>query len=324
MIDELRLLAVFAKVVEFGSFRAAATALSISPSVISHHITHLEQRLGVALIYRSTRRLSLTEHGERLFQSATAMVEAAEQGLDAIAGNARLPVGRLNVTAPAVMAQAHLVEDIAEFAKLYPGVELALNFTDVQRDLIREGIDVAIRMSRALEDSSLKATLIGAVPVKLYAAKTYLDGRSRPRKPSDITNWDWLQLSPVNNRARFRGPDNVAASVTFTPRLVTDNAVALYGFARAGLGLAMAPEFLARDDVASGLTAEVLPSWKLEAIKVHAVWPANARRGNLTMRFVEFLTACERKRGRLVGGDRVRPSRPAGLVVGPSVRSVRT
>jgi DNA-binding transcriptional LysR family regulator len=106
MLDQLRPLAVFAKTVETGSFRAAASALELSPSVVSHHIAQLETRLGVALLYRSTRRLALTRVGERLFQSARVMLEAAETGLDSVSRQSRQPVGELRITAPAVLPPA--------------------------------------------------------------------------------------------------------------------------------------------------------------------------------------------------------------------------
>src|SRR6185437_2160385 len=154
MIDELRALAIFAKVVEAGSFRSAANALKLSPSVVSHHVAQLEERLGVALLYRSTRQLSLTSEGEKLFNSAKTMLSAAEEGLNSLAFRATEPIGKLNLTVPAMLTKSLLVADIIAFAKTFPKVVLSINFSDIQQELIREGIDLAIRIGD-LKDSTL-------------------------------------------------------------------------------------------------------------------------------------------------------------------------
>ncbi|WP_274594863.1 LysR family transcriptional regulator [Parasedimentitalea marina] len=146
MLDQLRQIAIFAKTVDHGSFRAAAKALRLSPSVVSHHITQLEAQLGVALLYRSTRKLSLTRDGERLIGAARKMIDAAETGLHAVSDLAPQPSGELRVTAPAVLAQSTIVRRIAKFSIAYPGVRLALDFSDLRREVIGEGIDVALRM----------------------------------------------------------------------------------------------------------------------------------------------------------------------------------
>lgn len=296
MLDELRRLAVFAKVVELGSFRAAADALGLSHSVVSHHVSGLERQLGLPLLYRTTRRHSLTQHGERLYRSASEMLKAAETGLDDVAGRSRQPVGRLRVTAPAVMAAAHLVDDLAAFASAHPGIALSVNFTDVRRDLVADGIDLAIRMGR-MADSTLKSRKLAVFQSRLYASPGFLAGKPRPRRPADLAAWDWLQLGAIHRVARFRHASGETETVTTRSRLEVDDAVALYRLARAGLGLAMVPAFLAEEDVAAGLMIEVLPAWRLTPITAFAVWPANVRRGNLTLRLVDFLADCEAGRG---------------------------
>ncbi|MEM9140585.1 MAG: LysR family transcriptional regulator, partial [Pseudomonadota bacterium] len=146
MLDQLRQIAIFAKTVDHGSFRAAARALDISPSVVSHHVTQLEERLGTALLYRSTRKLSVTEDGKRLLSNAHVMIDAAEAGLTAIADRGRALSGVLHVTVPAVLARSALVDRIAGFSRDHPNVHLMLDFSDARREVIGGGIDVAIRM----------------------------------------------------------------------------------------------------------------------------------------------------------------------------------
>lgn len=157
MIDELRQIFIFAKTVDHGSFRAAAKALRLSPSVVSHHVGQLEQSLGTALLYRSTRKLSLTPDGERLLSAAHTMIEAVEAGVQDIANQTRHVSGILRLTVPAVLGQSDLTDQFARFAVAYPQVRIDIDYSDSRRDIIGDGYDVAIRIGD-LEDSSLKFT----------------------------------------------------------------------------------------------------------------------------------------------------------------------
>lgn len=310
MLEQLRPLAVFAKTVETGSFRAAASALKLSPSVVSHHVAQLEARLGVALLYRSTRRLALTRVGERLFQSARTMLEVAEAGLDTVASQARQPVGELRITAPAVLSAGLLINDIAAFAAAYPGVRLSLSFSDLRRDLLIGNLDVAIRMGR-LQDSGFRRKKLCEVRRRLIAASDYLAGRAPPRQPDELRDWDWLHLASVPRFAILTPGSGRPRKIDFAPRLTVDDAIALYRLARAGLGLAMVPEFLAADDLEKGFVMEVLPRWRLDTIGVYAVWPPNAPRQSLTARFVAYLEQRERARSNRPASRPGATARPA-------------
>ena len=297
MIDQLRPMAVFARTVESGSFRAAAKALNLSPSVVSHHVAQLEGRLGVPLLYRSTRSLSLTPDGERLYEAARTMLTAAEAGLDAISGRSSDPTGELRLTAPAVLASGSLIDDIAAFSEKFPKIRLSINFTDQRRDLIADGIDIAIRIGW-LEDSTLKLKKLYEVKRKLLAAPGYLAKRKLPRSPTDLADWEWLQLSMVRPESTFTSSRGASHRLEFKPRLLADDAIALYRLSRAGLGLAVLPDFLAASDIELGHIVEVLPAWRLEPLRVYAVWPPNAVRGGLTERFVNFVEQRVRTRAK--------------------------
>lgn len=288
MIDRLRQLAVFAKAVETGSFRGAAKALNLSPSVVSHHISKLEGDLGVALLYRSTRKLSLTVDGEKLFRSAQEMVAAAESGLDDISAGSLEPAGRLKLTAPAVLAHSGLIDGIAAFTAAYPKVDLDVSFTDVRRDIIAEGIDLAIRMGW-LKDSSLKSKKVASEERLLLAAPSYLEGRDMPETPSDLRNWQFLYLSGVGRQFEFKNQSGERTTISATSRIVVDDAIALYRLVRAGVGVGALPRFLAVDDLAAGKIVHVLPDWQSKPLGVYAVWPPNTPRLGLTSRFVSYL-----------------------------------
>lgn len=295
MIDELRAMAVFARTVETGSFRAAARELELSPSVVSHHVAQLEERLGVALLYRSTRRLSLTHDGEKLLDAATAMLQAAERGLNAIAGRSAEPSGRLSITVPGFFARGTLIDDIAAFAQAYPKVQLAINFSDEKRDLIRDGIDLAIRIG-ALKDSALKSKKLSVVQRRLVAAPAYIAARKKPRGPADLEGWDWIGLSMRPDHKTLIGKRGSTHRIGFTPRVTVDSIDAMSRLAVAGLGLATPPAFLADDDIRAGRLAEPLPGWQAEPLGVYAVWPSNAGKESLTMRLLRFLEVRERER----------------------------
>jgi DNA-binding transcriptional LysR family regulator len=296
MIDELRALAVFAKTVECGSFRAAAKALNLSPSVVSHHVSALEQRLAVALLYRSTRHLSLTSEGELLHASARAMLAAAEQGLDGISGRSRQPFGQLRLTLPAFFSRSDLVARIAAFAREFPRVTLRVDFSDQPRDLIREGIDLAIRVGD-LKDSGLKSTRLFDLKRTLVASPDVVAAHRKPKHPGDLGEWDWIGLSMRADAKRFADRKGQPAEVEFTPRVVVDSVDAACQFAVAGLGLASPPAFLAQPEIAAGRLVEVLPAWQVTSLGVYALWPANASGDSLTRRFVAFLAASAARDG---------------------------
>ncbi|NVE00914.1 LysR family transcriptional regulator [Massilia sp. BJB1822] len=287
MINELRAMAIFAKTVETGSFRGAAKLLDLSPSVISHHISLLEERLGVALLYRSTRKLSLTHEGEELFASASKIVEAAESGLDAIAGRSREPAGALSLTMPAFFTRNALTADIAAFARRYPRIALSINFSDVKQDIIGAGFDLAIRIGQP-DDSALKCRRLFAMERVLVGASALVQGRT-VKQPEELSSWDWLGVKMTKNSKLLTNSKGKQVLVAYEPRVVVDSIDALGQLAVAGLGLAAAPVFLVQQELADGRLLEPLPGWQVEALDVYAVWPANAPKAGLTARLLRFL-----------------------------------
>ena len=290
MLDELRQIAIFAKTVDHGSFRAAAKALSLSPSVVSHHVGQLEKRLDTALLYRSTRKLSLTPDGERLLTAAHAMIEAAESGLQDIVSHAEQPSGILRITAPAALAQSEVTNQCAEFSLAYPLVQLLIDFSDTRQDLIADGYDVAIRIGD-MKDSSLMARKLFDMHRRLVAAPAYLKKRpNKPISPKDLDGWDWLVLSPVwRQKLAFYKAGKEELIPQQEHRISANNVYALSQLARAGAGLAIIPEFTAEKETAAGTLQYVLPEWSVASMGVFAVWPSNAPKHGLVKHFINFL-----------------------------------
>jgi DNA-binding transcriptional LysR family regulator len=289
MIDELRQIAIFAKTVEHGSFRAAAKDLRLSPSVVSHHVGQLEERLGTALLYRSTRKLSLTPDGERLVVAAQAMIEAAESGIQDISAQTRQLTGLLRITVPALFSQSSLMDELAKFSIENPSVELSIDFSDARRDLISDGYDVAIRAGD-LKGSSLKAQLLFQFSRRLVSSPDYLAKHATPDSLDDLNDWEWLELAPVwDKKPGFRKAYQETPMSRKKSRISVNNAQALVQLVRAGTGLAIVPEYLAEPLVNTGELEYVLPDWTLDSINVYAVWPVNAPRNGLIKQLINFL-----------------------------------
>lgn len=288
MIEKLRSMAIFSTVVDQGSFRAAAQHLDLAPSRISQVVSDLEKDLGVTLLYRSTRQLSLTQQGRILQQTARAMLAAAESGLDAINPIASEPVGALRVSVPAFITQTKLMDTFADFAKGYPKVSLDLDFTDSRMDLIKDGFDIAIRAGW-LTDSDLMTRKIDKIERVLVASPDYCATKPIPSQAEDLEDWDWIRFSMRPDKTELTSPDGKSVSVLGRARLSVSSADALYEFASRGLGLSSIPEHLARQGFERGELVHVLPTWSLEPLGIHAVWPDQSRRENLTTFFVRFL-----------------------------------
>lgn len=281
MIDRLRQMAIFAKTIDHGSFRGAANELHLSPSVVSHHISQLEANLGVALIYRSTRKLTLTRDGERLLTATRKMLEAVEGELQDLSASSGEPSGELRLTLPSVLSQSGLMEKIATFSATYPRIQLSLDFSDIRRELIEDRFDIAIRMG-AKSKKSATSRILFKVHRRLVASKSYLAAQADLHDVDDLLRLDWLKLAPAQNiPLTLRNQAGQTRTIKPEARLSTNDAQSLYRFACANAGLAIVPDFLVEDDLASGDMICVLPEWELPSIDVFAVWPTNAPKHGL-------------------------------------------
>ena len=288
MIDHIRTLAIFAKVAEAGSFRGAARVLGISPSVVSQNISVLETRLGAALIYRSTRKFSLTPDGERLLGAANAMVQAAESGLSQFSGVSTEPVGVLRIAVPAALVSEPFIRIFKGFADENPGVALRISFSDLRRDIIGEGFDMAFRAGW-LTDSSLKATRVGEIRRQLVASPRYVTQHNKPRTPADLEDWRFIRFESLSEGIELEHPREGKAIVRGTTQISVDSSEAMHRFALADAGVASLLGFAVKEDIAAGRLVELLPGWQLATAGIYAVWPPNAPRQGLTSKMVSYL-----------------------------------
>lgn len=281
MIDQLRQMAIFAKTIDHGSFRGAARELNLSPSVVSHHISQLETHLGVTLLYRSTRKLALTSDGERLLAATYKMLEAVEGELVDISGSANEPSGEIRFTVPSVLSASRLAKGLASTSLAYPRVKLTLDYSDVRKELIGDGFDIAVRMGLTAKDSPTTQVLFN-VRRTLVCSRSYFSQRSPISKPKQLADWDWLLLSPVHARGvSLDKPKRRRVRLKPRGRIYSNDAQSLYHLAHAGAGLAVVPEFLAMEDIAAGRMVRVLPEWRLDDLRVFAEWPSSVQRHSL-------------------------------------------
>ncbi|MEM6387082.1 MAG: LysR family transcriptional regulator [Pseudomonadota bacterium] len=288
MLDEIRQIAIFAKAVEHGSFRGAARALDISPSVVSHHIAKLEERLGVALLYRSTRSISLTEDGARLLESAQVMIDAAQAGLHSLAHRGNALTGLVRITLPGILAQSVVTDRLVNFAREHPGLELELDYSDSVRELISSGFDLAIRMGK-LEDSALKMRKLNEFARIVIASPVYMEERKPPETPGDLAELDWIGLSQVPLKPKFVHPSENSVRLKPEPAHTVNNALALLQMVRSGAGIGILPDCITGIDIESGRIQQLLSDWRLDPIGVYALWPPNAPKAGLALRLVDYL-----------------------------------
>lgn len=276
--EDLNALRLFAQVVEHGSFTAAGRAAGMATSRVSRRIAALEERLGVRLLHRTTRRLALTPIGERYYEHCRAMVAEAEAAAETIEQVRSTPRGRVRITCPVTLAQTALGPIVAEFMQRYPEVQVSVSATDRLVDLIDDGYDVAIRYrALPLRDSILIARTLGNSHTWLVASPAFLDRHGRPARPADLAALPGLVKSGQPAAWRLRGPDGATQTIGHRPVLDSDDWLILREVALAGIGIVAMPEEICGADVTAGTLEVVLPDWTLPGASMHIVY--TSRRG---------------------------------------------
>lgn len=264
----------FVAVVDTGSFVRAAERLGQSKASTSRHITELEEHLGVRLLHRTTRRLSLTDEGRRYLATCREILEsldAAETELTAGTASAR---GLLRINAPVSYGIRHLAGLWPAFMQQHPALRLEVTLSDRAVDLVEDGVDVAIRIGR-LEPSSLVARRLATTRICLCAAPSYLEARGRPEHPRDLTNHRVIGYSywASGDEWTFES-DAGTEAVRVAPVMQSNNGETCVAAAIAGGGLVLQPEFLVAEALAQGQLVELLSAYRLPVLGIYAVYPS--------------------------------------------------
>lgn len=289
-MDRLSAMQVFVRVAELGSFSEAALALDQSKSTVSKNVAWLEEQLGVRLINRTTRRLSLTEAGLGYLDRCRQILIDVEEAETAISRESAAPRGRLKVAAPMSFGYLHLAPHLSRFQQMYPDILLDLTMNDRYVDLIDEGYDVAVRIG-GLADSSLIARRIVGSAVMTVASPEYLARRGVPETPEDLTHHECLiyRWPQPRDLWRYRRPDGSTAEVRVRGTLHANNGDALAAAAAGGMGLVLMPAFLVMSYLQSGALVPVLRNYGLASADIHAVYPHNRHLSAKVRVFVDFL-----------------------------------
>jgi len=293
-MQDLNDLRFFAEVVDRSGFAAAARKLGMPRSRLSRRIGLLEDRLGIKLIHRSTRRFAVTEVGREYYRHCIAMLVEAEAAQETIDRMRAVPRGVVRVSCPSSMIYFETGEMFTRFMEQYPEVEILLESTNRRIDLLREGFDMAIRVRfPPLEDSDLVIRKLADSAQCLVASPSLSKAFPRPLVPADLASLPSLGMNPtgLEHQWQLDGPDGTTATIAHRPRFATEDMMALRLAALRGIGVCQFPVFTVADDLNSGRLVELLPEWSPRAGIIHAAFPS--RRGLLpsVRALLDFLAA---------------------------------
>lgn len=290
MVD-LNDIAVFVKVAQLESFSRAASALGMPVSTVSRKVTSLEQQLGVILLQRSTRKLSLTAQGRVYYYQCSEPLNHLYDAERVLTRAQTKPEGLLRITAPVIVGQDPFYEFLSSFLKAYPGIKVDLVITNAFLDLIAENIDVAIRFGE-LQDSTIVAQRIGQSVRYLVASPDYLRDRAPPLKPEDLHQHQCILLNARNNEAEWHlvsGKKSMKLHVSGP--IASRDFEAVSAFTCRGHGIGYLPSNYCDAQIASGELVRVLPEWSSPEIFVHAVYQTRRFLPSRLQVFLEALRA---------------------------------
>ncbi|QGZ31424.1 LysR family transcriptional regulator [Stutzerimonas stutzeri] len=289
-LPDLEAWAIFAKVAETGSFARTAAELGLSQATISKAITRLEGRMKTMLFHRTSRRMSLTESGHAALERAARILAEGEAVEAEVTEQSTSLRGPIRIAAPMSFGVSHLAPVLPEFMARHPEVVLDLNFSDELVDLVAQGFDLALRIS-TLADSSLLARRLCTVRILLVGAPAYFERHGHPGHPRDLTGHRVLQYSYSRGGAnwRFRHKRHGEFAQAMSASLLANNAEALAPALRAGMGLALQPEFLAWEDLQSGALQTAMDDWQVEPIALHIVSPPGRNRPARVHALIDYL-----------------------------------
>jgi len=283
-------LAIFAKVVELRSFAAAASELSLSKATVSKAVTRLEQRLGARLFNRTSRRLALTDAGQKLSGRAERLLADGEAAENEALAQSVTPRGLVRLAVPMTFGVKAVAPILPEFLQAYPDVAIDLHLSDAMVDLIGEGFDAGLRIAR-LPDSSLIARRLCAVPRHTVAAPSYLKREGRPTHPMHLAQHKCFGYAylPTPDVWHYTNQAGEQVSVRPAGQLRVNNGEALLPAVIAGLGIADLPDFILGDAIESGKVEVILKGWTQPEGAVHLVTPPGGPRPARVEALANFL-----------------------------------
>ena len=285
---DLNALLVFAAVAEAGGFTAAARRLDVDKARVSLAVSRLEAQLGISLFSRTTRTVSLTEDGQALYERCVPPLRGVLEALALAGGPAELS-GTLRISAAADYSAQNVVRAVAAFAALHPRLDIDLRATDRVVDMLKEGVDVALRLGW-LRDSSLRAVRLGDFAQCVVASPAYLQQAGRIAHPRDLAALEWVALTllPAPLTWKFTSPRGQTRTVRVKGRLRCDSVAALRSLVQGGWGISVMDELTVAAGLRDGTLVRVLPDWTLPRGGVYAVYPPGRHTAAKATAFVKF------------------------------------
>ena len=291
-MQDLNDMLYFAEVVDHGGFAAAARALAVPKSKLSRRVADLEARLGVRLLQRTTRKLSLTEAGEVYHRHCVAMREAADAANEAVDLVRNEPRGTVRVTCPVTLAQTTIGPMIPVFLARHPQVRLEMQVTNRVVDLVQEGVDVALRVRPSLDDSgSLVVKQLSISRPVLVGAPALLQRIGEPASVEDLKRFPTVTMSAADGRATWKliGPGGREFELQHRPLYTADDLLTLKYAVIQGTGISVLPDYMCVGEMQAGTIREVIPGWAPPPGIMHAVFPSRRGMVPAVRRFLDFL-----------------------------------
>jgi DNA-binding transcriptional LysR family regulator len=279
-------------VIETGSFTAASERLGMSKALVSKYVGEVEDSLGVRLLNRSTRRLALTEAGQRYYDQALPLLEEFAEMVDSVTGEQSSPRGLLRISVPVTFGEMSLAPLIPKFLQQYPDIGVDLQLNDKMIDMLEEGIDVVIRIG-AVDDSSLIAKHIQTLPLALCASPAYITQHGLPETPEDLIKHQCVIDSNfrIGKHWPIICPDNITTSVEVSSRIMANSPRAVKEIALADGGIGMIPRFIVQDALDDGRLEEILPTYRTLEFGLFAIYPHRRYLSRKVRCFIDFLVA---------------------------------
>jgi DNA-binding transcriptional LysR family regulator len=290
-MDKLNAMQLFVRVAETGSFTAVADQLDVARSVVTRQISALEKQLGIKLMTRSTRSLTLTTAGSAYLEKCRDILNMVDAAESSLIEEKTEPRGRIRLGLPLSFGLQRLMPALLEFAKAHSHIELVLDFSDRRSKLIEEGIDLSIRITSRLEPADIVRKL-GESRLLTVASPQYLAEHGKPKHPRDLSNHACLVYSQdfQSTSWSYRSKDG-DVNVTIRPRLAANNGEALLQAAAQGLGITRPPDFMAQPYLDNGSVVAVLPRFEPTPLGIYAVLPSNRYIPHRVSVLIDFLAS---------------------------------
>lgn len=287
-MDRLDSMEVFRRVAELGSFSAVARQMDVARSVVTRHVAALEAHLGVKLIARSTRQLSLTSAGGVYLEKCSEILNLVEAAASDVAEERQVPRGHIRISVPLSFGLRHLTPLLLDFGTAYPEVSLEVDYTDRRINLIEEGADLAIRITGRLGPQEV-ARKISVCRATVVASPAYLKVHGEPKHPAELIDHECFGYTPVDRFSWAFVINGQVENFAVRNRLCANNGDALLDAAERGMGITNPPTFIAASAIEAGLVKPILTDFALPELGIHAVFPGNRYVPQRVRLLVDFL-----------------------------------